>query len=254
MDEYILVARGVTKKFGEFIAVNRVDYKLKGGEIACIIGPNGAGKTTLINLLSGFLLPDEGKIFFKGRDITYKKPHTRAKIGILRTFQLVSTVPSLTVSEYLQISLLPKGKGFKNILTYFRFTTMNEDLIYRVKDYLEIFGLDKKIDRKISELSYGEKRKLEILGCVVQDPEVLLLDEPLAGLSEVEADLLLKLIADIHREKGLTILIVEHKISKVVPYINRLSVMAEGKLLIEGKPDEVINDKMVKKIYWGVEE
>jgi len=256
MKNTLLKTEKIRKSFGHLVAVNDCSYELLEGEFAGIVGPNGAGKTTFFNLLTGYLTPDSGVIFFKGRDVTKLPPHKRVEMGMARTFQLVSIIPSLTVIEHIVLaqtiaSTWSTVSAVGKLLKKSRETSLSEE---HVRKFLEIFGLERKVHYKASELSYGEKRYLEILAALMLNPTLLLLDEPLAGLSDSEANLLLEVLREIHRNKNLTILIIEHKVSKILPYISKLSFMVAGKIIIEGKPDEVVSDKLVKKIYWGVEE
>jgi branched-chain amino acid transport system ATP-binding protein len=259
MRNVLLKAEKVKKSFGMLVAVDDCSYELLEGEFAGIVGPNGAGKTTFFNLLTGYLIPDSGRIFFRGKDATKLPPHKRVKMGMARTFQLVSVIPSLTINEHIILAqtIIHKWNTISSLGELFKKDKKDKEIILSeegIRNILEIFGLDKKIHRKASELSYGEKRYLEILMAIILNPTLLLLDEPLGGLSDSEANLLLEVLSKIRKDKGLTILIIEHKVSKILPYITKLSFMVAGKIIIEGKPEEVVNDKLVKKIYWGVEE
>jgi branched-chain amino acid transport system ATP-binding protein len=246
----IIKARGVTKKFGELTAVDRVDYTLRQNEIAGIIGSNGAGKTTFFNLLTGYYPPDEGTVYYKGQDITGLTAQKRVAAGIMRTFQLTSTFDSLTVTDNLVLSYFmayEKATLPKLFLTTRRRHRREEKIL----ECLETFELAHAANREVKHLSLGEKRRLEIAMSVLAAPEVLMLDEPLAGLSESEITAILNVIkANAHKQ---TILIVEHKISKVENFIERLTVMHEGRVIAEGSYEECLKSPEVRRSYWQVD-
>ncbi len=250
MSVEILQAKAVTKRFGGLVAVDRVDFTLREHEVAGIIGSNGAGKTTFFNLLTGMFAPDEGAILHKGEDITQMTPQQRVARGVTRTFQLTSTFDNLTVTNNL-------------VLAYFRAhhkSSMWNLLFTRVKRFhdepkilgiLETFDLLTVRERMVKNLSLGEKRRLEIAMAVLAEPEVLLLDEPLAGLAESE----IKGVLDVLRGQigKQTILIVEHKISHIKDFVERLMVMHEGRVIAEGGYEECLNHPEVRRSYWQID-
>jgi branched-chain amino acid transport system ATP-binding protein len=246
----IIQARGVTKKFGELTAVDRVDYTLRRNEIAGIIGSNGAGKTTFFNLLTGYFPPDEGSVHYKGEDITRFSAQWRVSAGIMRTFQLTSTFDSLSVTDNMVLSYFKayqKASLPKLILT----TRKRHRREEKIRECLETFELAHAASREVKHLSLGEKRRLEIAMSVLAEPEVLMLDEPLAGLSESEINGILSVIKrNAHKQ---TILIVEHKISKVEDFLERLTVMHEGKIIAEGNYEDVLKAPEVRRSYWQVD-
>jgi branched-chain amino acid transport system ATP-binding protein len=248
-EETILETRGVTKRFDGFAAVSGVDYRLREGESAGIIGPNGAGKTTFFNLLTGMFPPTEGTVLYRGADITRIPAHGRVLRGIVRTFQLVSVFDSLTVRENLVLALIRAGKDHAGSARFFLEDAWSGNLSDRCAGALETVGLRKKALWKTAELSYGDKRKLEIALALCLRPSVLLLDEPFAGLSDGEIVEVLELIRTVRVE--FTLVIIEHKISRIVDLVSRLSVMHEGKLIAEGGPAEVLADPLVRQVYWG---
>jgi branched-chain amino acid transport system ATP-binding protein len=246
----IIRAEGVTKRFGALVAVDRVDYSLREFEVAGIIGSNGAGKTTFFNLLTGYFPPDEGTILHKGVDITRMTPQERVARGVMRTFQLTSTFDNLSVIDNLVLAFFKAHR--KSSLLHLLFNTCrkyrNEDKIVAI---LETFDLQQVRDRQVRYLSLGEKRRLEIAMAVLVEPEVLLLDEPLAGLAESEIHGILDVLGK-HVGKQ-TILIVEHKISHVKDFLQRLTVMHEGRIIADGEYEETLRHPEVRRSYWQID-
>ena len=246
----IFQAKGVTKRFGAMAAVDRVDFTLREHDVAGIIGSNGAGKTTFFNLLTGLFPPDEGVILHKGEDITRLTPQQRVARGITRTFQLTSTFDTLSVLDNLVLAYYRathSGGMWQLLFTRCRSFHNNE----RILATLATFDLEHVRDRMVKNLSLGEKRRLEIAMAVLVEPEVLLLDEPLAGLAESE----IKGVLDVLRRHigKQTILIVEHKISHIKDFVQRLMVMHEGRAIAEGGYEECLNHPEVRKSYWQID-
>jgi len=245
----ILETRGVSKKFDGFVAVSGVSYRLSEGEAAGIIGPNGAGKTTFFNLLTGMFPPTEGTVLFRGEDITRCPAHERVGRGVIRTFQLVSVFDQLSVRENLVLSVVRPGDGRNRKRGFFFSDAARPEISDACGEALALVGLEGKASRATSSLSYGDKRKLEIALALSLRPAVLLLDEPFAGLSDAEIGEVLELV---HRVKAsFSLVIIEHKISRIVDLVSRLSVMHEGKLIAEGDPKKVIEEPLVRQVYWG---
>lgn len=246
----IIKATGVTKRFGALVAVDRVDYSLREHEVAGIIGSNGAGKTTFFNLLTGYYPPDAGTILHKGVDVTRMTPQERVARGVMRTFQLTSTFDNLTVIDNLVLAFFRAHR--KSSLLNLLFNTCkrfrNEDKITAI---LETFDLQDVRERQVKHLSLGEKRRLEIAMAVLVEPEVLLLDEPLAGLAESEIKSILDVLGR-HIGKQ-TILIVEHKISHVKDFLQRLTVMHEGRIIADGGYEETLRHPEVRRSYWQID-
>jgi branched-chain amino acid transport system ATP-binding protein len=250
-EEVLLQSRSITKRFGDFTAVDGVDYQLRQGEVAGIIGPNGAGKSTFFNLLTGLFPPSAGTVTYRGADITNQGPHKRVALGLIRTFQLVSVFDSLSVLDNLVIAVVHFRKKSRGLLWGFLGNPHAPAVVDNCRVALERVGLAQKIGLPTSELSYGDKRKLEIAMALALRPQVLLLDEPFAGLSEVEITDVLDLI---HRLKTeFTLVIIEHKITRILGLVTRLSVMHEGRLIADGPPDAVLCDATVRRVYWGEE-
>jgi branched-chain amino acid transport system ATP-binding protein len=246
----ILSAERVTKRFGAVTAVDCVSYAVHEHEVAGIFGSNGAGKTTFFNLLTGQFAPEEGSITYKGRDITRATAQQRVAMGIMRTFQLTSTFDNLSVVDNLVLSYYRahRGPSLLGMLATPRKRLRDAD---EVIEMLEAFDLADKRDREVTHLGLGEKRRLEIAMAMIARPEVLLLDEPLAGLAEPEIRSVLDVL---RRQLGRqTIVIVEHKISQVKDFVQRLIVMHEGRVLAEGDYDECMRHPEVRRSYWQVE-
>ena len=246
----IIKAEGVTKRFGGLVAVDRVDYSLREYEVAGIIGSNGAGKTTFFNLLTGYYPPEEGSILYKGNDVTRMAPQERVAIGMMRTFQLTSTFDNLSVIDNLVLTFFRahrKSSLMRQVFNTCKRFRQEEKIIA----ILETFDLQDVSDRQVKHLSLGEKRRLEIAMAVLAEPEVLLLDEPLAGLSESE----IKGILDVLRRHigKQTILIVEHKISHVENFLERLTVMHEGRIIADGGYEECLAHPEVRRSYWQID-
>jgi branched-chain amino acid transport system ATP-binding protein len=246
----IIRAKGLTKRFGALVAVDRLDYALRENEVAGIIGSNGSGKTTLFNLLTGYFPPDEGTIHYEGRDITRTTPQERVARGMMRTFQLTSTFENLSVADNLVLAFFRahRKSSLLRLLINTRKRHRNDGKIAAI---VETFGLRHVLDRQATHLSLGEKRRLEIAMAVLAEPKVLLLDEPLAGLSESE----IKAVLDVLRSRvgKQTILIVEHKVSHVKDFVQRLTVMHEGRIIADGEPDKVLRHPEVRRSYWQID-
>lgn len=251
-DRTILQSRGLTKAFGDFVAVSDVTYSLTEGEAAGIIGPNGAGKSTFFNLLTGMFRPSSGSIFFHDQEITSRSAEDRVGLGLVRTFQLVSVFDSLSVLDNLVLAVVRSGPDFSDKRGFLLGSAHSNRIRSTCERVLEQVGLVHKSSVSTSEMSYGEKRMLEIGMALALKPKILLLDEPLAGLSDVEIHDVLNLVSLLKND--FTLVIIEHKISRIVNLVTRLSVMHEGRLIAEGLPETVLCDPTVRRVYWGEEE
>ena len=250
MPAEVIQARGVTKRFGALVAVDRVDYSLREHEVAGIIGSNGAGKTTFFNLLTGYFPPDEGAILHKGEDVTRMTPQQRVARGITRTFQLTSTFDNLSVLDNL-VLVFVRAHRRPSLAHLLLSTCRRHRGEERIAAALETFELQAVRDRLVKHLGLGEKRRLEIAMAVLAEPEVLLLDEPLAGLADSEIRGILEVLAR-HIGKQ-TILIVEHKISHVKDFVQRLTVMHEGRIIADGGYEECLRHPEVRRSYWQID-
>src|SRR5690606_9582653 len=229
--EMIIRAENITKRFGGMVAVNNVTFSLKKNEIAALIGANVDGKTTFFNILTGNYFPEEGKVYYKDLDITDYSPESRVDLGIMRTFQLASTFDNLKVIDNMRLAYY-RAKNKANLRNTF-FSRIDRVVSEKIDACLETFGLTKMADRLTGNLSLGEKRILEIAMAIVTDPEVLLLDEPFAGLSDGEINECLDVLRQQVGKK--TILIVEHKISKIEDLVEKVGVMVEGVMIAAGE-------------------
>lgn len=252
MAEIIMNTAGVTKRFDGLVAVDHIDYQVQQGETAGIIGPNGAGKSTFFNLLTGYYRPEDGQVFYQGRDITSRPAHDRVMMGIARTFQLVSVFDSMTVIENMMLARVRQGRDYKSKFRFFFKSLHYKGLERECLAALDTLGIADKASTMTSDMSYGEKRELEIAIALSLEPELLLLDEPFAGLSLVDISHISEVIKKI---KGrFTIVIIEHKISKLMDLVESLAVINEGSMVCHGAPDEVIVNDQVRECYWGKED
>jgi len=242
----IIEARDLTRAFGGFVAVKNVNLKVCSGTIHALIGPNGAGKSTLFNLLTKFLTPSGGSIFFKGRDVTQMAPADIARLGLVRSFQISSVFPHLSAHENVRVALQAREKET------FAFWKSSRNL-QRFNDealkLLESVGLEDRARAKASELSYGRKRALELATTLALDPEVLLLDEPMAGMGTEDIGRTANLIRSVG--KGRTILMVEHNLGVVADLSDTITVLRRGEVIAEGTYSEVSSDSEVRKAYLG---
>lgn len=242
----IIEARALTRSFGGFIAVNNVNLSVTPGTIHAMIGPNGAGKSTLFNLLTKFLQPSSGNIFFKNQDITLKAPADIARLGLVRSFQISSVFPHLTAHENVRVALQARERDtfsfWKSNLKLRRF---NEEAMA----LLDSVGLADRAQSKASELSYGRKRALELATTLALEPEVLLLDEPMAGMGTEDIGRTAALIRRVG--KGRTILMVEHNLGVVADLSDKITVLRRGEIIAEGTYEEVSSDSEVRKAYMG---
>lgn len=242
----MLETKELTKRFIGLIAVNNVNLKVNKGEVRAIIGPNGAGKTTLFNLISGYMTPTKGKIYFQGKDITNLPVFERAKYGLARAFQIINIFPNLSVRKNVELAVQARLKK-----TTGPFEIVNRAVLKEMADeIIEKYGLLQDLDILAGELNYADQRKLEILLSLVSDPLCLLLDEPAAGLDENEIYEIMDLIKDLSKA-GKTILFVDHDIKFVMSISDNITVMNEGKIIAEGTPNEIANSNEVLKIYLG---
>jgi branched-chain amino acid transport system ATP-binding protein len=247
----IMATQKVTKKFGDFVAVNKVDFELENKETLGIIGPNGAGKTTFINLLSGFYPPEEGRVFYNGQDITHLSPARRVELGITRTFQLVHVFDNLSVYENLGLSFYRKKIDKPFTFGMFSSSLRQSEIKRKVEESLEMLELERLRDETVANLPLGSKKRLEIAMAFVSDPEIVIFDEPFAGLGDQEIDEVIGVLKKYVHDK--TILVVEHKVSKLEEFVDRLAVMHEGEIIACGDCQATLNDPEVRQCYWKLE-
>jgi len=242
----ILGVEKVKKSFDGFVAIDGVSFSIQKGEICSIIGPNGAGKTTLFNLITGHLPVDEGKLIFKDLDITNRAPHQICRLGVGRSFQRTNIFPRLTVFQNIQAAVLVhRGKSF----TFFR--PVEPFFREETQVILERVGLQDYGETVSGSLSYGFQKQLELGIALAVEPELLLLDEPTAGMSAKETHQTIELIGRITQEEGLTLLFTEHDMEVVFSISERIMVLHQGRLIAEGSPEEVRHNPDVQKVYLG---
>ena len=245
-DDIILSATALTKRFAGFVAVNGVDLAVRRGSIHALIGPNGAGKTTCFNLLTKFLQPTSGDIHFNGRDITSLAPAAIARLGIVRSFQISAVFPRLSVLENVRIALQRRrGDSFDFWRPQRVLSAYDEEALSRIEEV----GLTPFAHAAAGELPYGRKRALEIATTLALEPEMLLLDEPMAGMAQEDVARVSALIRRISTNR--TILMVEHNLSVVADLSDRITVLARGEVLAEGSYGEVSKDPRVVEAYIG---
>jgi branched-chain amino acid transport system ATP-binding protein len=246
MADTILEARGLTKEFKGFVAVNNVDLAVKRGAIHALIGPNGAGTTTCFNLLTHFLTPTSGQIFFKGRDITGSRPAAIARQGLVRSFQISAVFPHLTVLENVRIAL-QRRRG--SSLDFWRSDRVLHELDERAQELIDAVGLSSFVGSTAGELPYGRKRALEIATTLALDPEMMLLDEPTAGMTHEDVERIAALIRKVAANR--TVLMVEHNLSVVSTLSDQITVLARGEVLAEGDYQSVSTNPKVVEAYLG---
>jgi branched-chain amino acid transport system ATP-binding protein len=244
--EMILETEDLTKEFAGFTAVNGVSLRVKRGTIHALIGPNGAGKTTCFNLLTKFLSPTRGRILFKGQDITSMQPADVARLGLVRSFQISAVFPHMTVLENVRIALQRRRGGS---FDFWRSTSVLDNLNERAMELIADVGLSSVVDWAAVELPYGRKRALEIATTLALDPEMLLLDEPTAGMGHEDIDRVAQLIKRVSADR--TVLMVEHNLSVVADLSDRITVLTRGRVLAEGNYADLSKDERVKEAYLG---
>jgi branched-chain amino acid transport system ATP-binding protein len=252
----LLETKKLTKRFSGLNAVTALDLSVNKGQILGLIGPNGSGKTTTFNLISGALHPTSGKVLFKGKDITNCQPHTIARMGIIRTFQLATVFQDLSVIDNLQVALHYKsGVGFLQMLfeTPGMAKRQNRLVLEKATKLLDLAGLNNLADQKAGNLSAGHQKLMSVIMALAGEPELLLLDEPMSGLNAEEIQTLIRLVKSIREERGTGIIMVEHNMKVVMEQCEYIVVINFGQKIAEGTPSQIANDKMVIEAYLGRE-
>ncbi len=244
----ILEGQGLRKEFGGLIAVGEVNLRVQAGELHSIIGPNGAGKTTLFNLLTGTLKPTRGQVLFKGQDITHEPLDRRVHLGIGRSFQITNIFPLLTVLENVRLAAQARGHdSFKFWWHFQRFKQYTETALAALAQV----GLVERAGVPAAILPHGDQRKLELAILLASDAELLLLDEPTAGMATEQVPVLIDVIQQIRQTSHKTIMLVEHNMDVVMNISDRITVMHQGNVLADGTPAEITQNELVQKAYLG---
>jgi len=248
MGDIILETQKLTKEFGALAAVSNVSIQVQANTLHSIIGPNGAGKTTLFNLVSSNIPPTRGRVIFKGRDITNLPVHRTAHLGIGRSFQITNIFPNLTVLENVRLACQALGRDNFKLLRHYRAFRRYEERAWQV---IQQVGLAERALHLARTLPHGDQRKLELGMILAPDPEVLLLDEPTAGMAAEQVPELMKLIQEIRLAGKKTVMLVEHNMSVVMSVSDRITVMHWGEVLAEGTPAEIAANQAVQSAYLG---
>jgi branched-chain amino acid transport system ATP-binding protein len=246
----IIRTESLGKYFGEMAAVHEVNVTLQEGLFTSLIGPNGAGKTTLINLLSGYLLPDRGKVFFRGEEITRLSPDKRVKMGISRSFQIMNIFPRMTVFQNILLPVLSRLNKTSNPFSSLK---GQKEAGKEAERILGEVWLGEEKDSPAGELSHGGQRLLELGIAVATNPQVCFLDEPSSGMNPIERIKVLELVKKLAAERNTTFIIVEHDMDIVFSLSDWIVVMNRGEVLAEGKPAEIRENQEVRDIYLGEE-
>jgi len=242
----MLRVENLYKSFDKFLAVNGAELAVEKGQLVAVIGPNGAGKTTLFNLITGMLKPDRGRVVFNGEDITKLPPHEICRRGIARSFQIANIFPRLTVFKNVQVSVLSQQRKSTRLFRPARTLAREE-----TRGILESVGLWAKADTLAGALAHGDQRTLEIAIALGNNPQLLVLDEPTAGMSAEETGTTMALVRRLAEEQGLTILFCEHDMEIVFNVAQSIMVMHQGTTILQARPETVHNSRQVQECYLG---
>jgi len=249
MSKKCLEVKSLTKRFGGLTALEKISLHVNEAEIVGLIGPNGSGKTTLFNCITCFLKPNSGKIFLKGIDITNRSAHEIIQEGVSRTFQITRIFPELTVMENMLISICHKNENrIKSI-----YKENNRDEIKKASELLEFMGISELSGEPGGELSYGQQKLLALASSLMQNPSVVLLDEPTAGVNPTLINKIMDRIIEANKEFGVTFFVIEHNMDVIMNISMRMYALATGKIITEGKPEKVRNNPEVLEAYFGGE-
>jgi branched-chain amino acid transport system ATP-binding protein len=244
----LLQVEGASKRFGNLVAIDEVSLTVEPGELRAIIGPNGAGKTTFFNLVSGLVAPTSGAILFGGRNVTTLAPEKRVAHGMARTFQITEVFPELSVADNIRVAV-EIAAGYR--LTPWLGRAGRAGVEARVSELLRMGGLADKGGGRVGALSHGDQRAAEIMMSLALRPRLLMLDEPTAGMGDQETYEIARLVRRLHRQAGLTIMLIEHDMRVVFNLADRIMVLAEGRVLAEGTPQEIAESDKVQAAYLG---
>ena len=248
MPDYLLETQNLTVQFGGHVAVDAVSCRFKSGELTAIVGPNGAGKTTYFNLISGQIPPTAGQVRLAANDITRRSVAQRTQLGIGRAFQLTNLFPNLSVLENVRLVVQARHRGGFRL---FSMADKDSALTNEAMSVIQRVRLEKMCEQKVTELSHGNQRKLEVALLIAMTPRVYMFDEPTAGMSVDEAPVVLELIESLKEETGHTVLLVEHKMDVIRSLADRIIVLHNGALAADGAPAEVMASAVVQEAYLG---
>ena len=248
MNDAAIRTEGLTLRIGAVPIVEDVSLEVRNGEFLVVIGPNGAGKTTLVNLLSGVAQPTSGSVFLFDRDVTHAPPYERARQGLGRTFQTSTVFLALTAFENVRLAAQAYLGGSAAV---WRLADSNREALERAADALEQVGLSARRDVVAALLSHGEKRKLDLAILLCLEPRVVVLDEPTAGMAVEDVPEILQLVSTMHRERGATVVMVEHRLDLVSQLADRMAVMHHGSLLAVDTPERITSNETVQTAYLG---
>jgi branched-chain amino acid transport system ATP-binding protein len=254
-DQSILKAQEVSLNFGKVVALNRVSMEVKRGEILGIIGPNGAGKTCLLNCINGFYRPTTGRIIIDGRDLSKVKTHDIARMGVARTFQNIELFAGLSTLDNLMAARHILMKRGTLVCGLFFGPARREEINHRrvVEDVINLLELEEIRKKIVGTLPYGQRKRVDLARALCMEPQLLLLDEPMAGMNVEEKEDMARFILDIHELKGTCIILVEHNMDVVMDIVDRVEVLDFGSKIAEGAPEQIMNDPQVIRAYLGEE-
>jgi branched-chain amino acid transport system ATP-binding protein len=242
----LLTVRGLGKSFGGVKAVDGIDFDLKAGELLALIGPNGAGKSTTFNMVNGQLKADRGTIKLEGTELIGLQPRAIWRLGVGRCFQIAETFSSLTVIENVQMALLSYDR---QLFSFFK--SAADHARDKALQLLSQVGMQEQADRPCSELAYSDVKRVELAIALANDPKLLLMDEPTAGMAPKERNDMMAMTKRLVIERGIAVLFTEHSMDVVFAYADRISVLARGRLIAHGTPDAIRDDRNVQEVYFG---
>lgn len=247
----VLATVDLVKSFGGLVAVNKVNISVEENTFTLLIGPNGAGKTTFINVCTGVLKPDGGKVIFMGKDITGWPPHKIYELGFVRTFQIPMPFQTLTVLDNVLAAMRSPGENPFKAMVKKMWLKAEEEHIERALEILYMVGLDEHWDKPALSLGGGQLKMLEVARALASGAKLIALDEPIGGVDPAYADDILSKVRELKEKEGLSFLVVEHRIDIAIPYADYAYVMDRGRVIAQGDPREVINDPKVVEVYIG---